>query len=400
MKKKKVIVVGGGYGGLRAVERLAADGRFDITLIDAHPYHYLQTEAYGYIAGRFDIHDITIDLANWCGGFGPAVTFVHAKVTGVDEVRQTVRAEERDLPYDYLIVAVGARTRFFPFVKGLREYSFGVKNLPRAFAFRRRFERLICDKVRERRDTAGSELHIAVGGAGLSGVEIAAEMADVIAKHHRTLGTNARKIRIRLIDAAETILPGMHPALVARTVRRLERLGIEILTNAFIDSVEEDRILLKDGTALPYHFMIFTGGIEAGRFASPLSAPVNRIGQLIPDPFLNVGNPRIFAVGDCVELRDLRGEPLPPTAQTAEKSAEYVVKSIRTIEDGRRVKPFRAGIDGVFVALGGRYAAGELFGRIHVGGYAAWLLKKLITKSYYFGLRLRINTGFRKRTAP
>ena len=395
-----VVVVGGGYGGLRAVEHLANDPAFRITLVDANPYHYLQTEAYGYIAGRFDIHEVTIDLANWCSGFSPKVEFLHEKALRFDTDSKTLTTENRTLSYDYLIVAVGAHTNFFEFIAGLREHSYGVKVLQRAFAFRSMFETLIYEKVCESRHNGDESLHIAIGGAGLSGVEIAAEMAEVIQRNYRTLGTNAQRIKIRLIDAAPTILPGMSPYIIDKTRRRLESLGIEILTNAFIDRVGDDVIRLKDGTALPYRFMIFTGGIKAHTLASDAPLTLNRILQLQPDARLNVGGKAdVFAIGDCVELKDANGKLLPPTAQTAEKSAEYVAQSIKQQLKGEEPKSFHARVDGVFVALGGHYAVGELFGFIRVKGYKAYLLKKLITKSYHLGLKLRINTGFRKRTS-
>ncbi len=400
MEQKHIVILGGGYGGLRAIEHLAGDDRFRITLIDRHPYHYLQTEAYGYIAGRFDIHDITIDLANWCSGFSPQVGFIHARALRYDAAAQTVTTETQTLSYDYLIIAVGAHTNFFEFIDGLRRHSYGVKNLQRAFAFRQMFETLIYDKVEEARDPDASPLHIAIGGAGLSGVEIAAEMAEVIHRHHRTLGTNAKKIRIRLIDAAETILPGMHPYIITQTRKRLEALGIEIMTNAFIDRIDRRAIHLKDGTKLPYRFMIFTGGIAANTIEADTLRKQNRLQQLQPDDYLNVaGSTNVFTIGDCAELKDASGHILPPTAQTAEKSAEYVARSIRLRTEGKIPNPFHARIDGVFVALGGHYAVGELFGWIRVKGYTGYVLKKAITKGYYLGLKLRINTGFKKRSA-
>lgn len=393
-----VIIVGGGYGGLRALEHLADRSDIRITLIDSNPYHYLQTEAYGYIAGRFDIHDVTIDLQNWCEGFSSRVSFVCDTVTGFDSETKRIMTETQEFSYDFLIISIGARTNFFDFIGGLREHSFGVKNLPRAFDFRRHFETLIYAKVREDREPHQDDLHIAIGGAGLSGVEIAAEMADVIHKHHKTLGKNAKKIKIRLIDAAPTILPGMSDFIIEHTVKRLEQIGIDIMTNAFIDRVDAQSIHLKDGTSLPYRFMIFTGGIKANRLVSEKQNESNRMNQCIPDTNLCIA-PDIYAIGDCVELKDASGNILPPTAQTAEKSAEYVARVIKNRIDGKPLRPFHAKVDGVFVALGGKYAVGELFGFIRVKGYTAYVLKKFITKTYYLGLKLRINTGFKKRTA-
>ncbi|MGB6020557.1 MAG: NAD(P)/FAD-dependent oxidoreductase [Sulfurimonadaceae bacterium] len=396
---KKIIVIGGGYGGLRAVEHLAGIDGLHITLIDKHPYHYLQTEAYGYIAGRFDLHDVAIDLKNWCYGFKKWVEFVHDEVTLVDFENQTVHLSETKLHYDYVIMAIGAETNFFSFIEGLRENSFGVKKLHRAFNFRTAFERLLYNKVETPLDRSEGELNIAIGGAGLSGVEIAAEMADVIKKHTKSIGESTQEIKIHLIDASSTILPGMSDYIVSKTHERLEDLGISIMTDSFIESVDSSTIRFKDGRTLDFFFMIFTGGIKVPSFTLSREVQKNRINQFIVDAYMRIPDERnVYAVGDCVEIRDANGNILPPTAQIAERSAEYVANAIKEDLQHQKLKPFNASIDGVFVALGGKYAVGEMFKIIKVKGYSAYLLKKLITYTYYIGLKLRVNTGFKKRT--
>jgi len=397
-----VIVVGGGYGGLRAIEFLAASGEFDITLLDKNTFHYMQTEAYGYIAGRFDLHDVAIDLKNWCAGFKPHVRFIHDEVVHSDYADRVLHtASGQLLEFDYLIIAVGAQTNFFSFIPGLREHSHGVKQLQRAFDFRVHFESLIYDKLQHPvDDTAQPPLQIVIAGAGLSGVEIAAEMADVLQKHERSIGDSAKQIRISLVDAAPTILPGMSDYIIRQTTKRLESLGIALLTEAFIDRVEPDRIHLKNTQIIPYDFMIFTGGISGVTLSSSLQYSANRIGQYVVDDHLRIcDDARVFAVGDCAELKDRKGNLLPPTAQTAEKSAEYAAKAILAMHRGKQPAPFNAKVDGVFVALGGQYAVGELFGIIRVQGYLAYLLKKTITTSYYLGLKLRVNVGYKNRKA-
>lgn len=396
---KKIIVIGGGYGGLRAVEHLGGIDSLHITLIDKHPYHYLQTEAYGYIAGRFDLHDVAIDLKNWCHGFKRGVTFVHDEVTEVDFESKTVHLSEKKLSYDYLVLAIGAETNFFSFIEGLKENSFGVKKLQRAFMFRTAFEKLLYSKIECPLDKADGELNIAIGGAGLSGVEIAAEMADVIKNHTKSIGESTKEIKIYLIDAASTILPGMSNYIITKTDERLRALGISIMTNAFIKSVDGTTIYFKDGQRLDYLFMIFTGGIKVPAFKLSRELKKNSINQFLVDAYMRIPDePHVFAVGDCVEIRDARGNILPPTAQTAERSAEYVADAIKQSLQFQNPKPFDGSVDGVFVALGGQYAVGEMYGVIKVKGYSAYLLKKIITYTYYLGLKLRLNTGFKKRT--
>ena len=393
---KKVVVIGGGYGGLRAIEFLAKHEDIDVTLIDKHPYHYLQTEAYGYIAGRFDLHDVVIDLQDWCNGFEKKINFVYDNALCIDFESQHVEVCSGKITYDYLIIATGAKTNFFSFIEGLREHSFGVKNLNRAHNFRVEFENLIYKKLQN--EDASQDINLTIGGAGLSGVAVAAEMANVVSVYKKTLGNRVEGIKIHLIDASKTILPGMSDFLVKSTHKRLESLGVNILTDAFIQKMDDKTIYFKNGDTLQYHFMIFTGGIKASELNESVDTQKNRISQFIPDEMLNIGTKEnVFAIGDCVEIRDAKQNILPPTAQTAERSAEYVAESIRKKIDKKNIKPFDAKVLGVFIALGGNWASGELFGVIKVKGYSAYLLKKAITYAYYLGLRLRINTGYKNR---
>ena len=395
---KKVVVIGGGYGGLRAIEMLSKYDDISITLIDKNPYHYLQTEAYGYIAGRFDVHEVAIDLKNWCEGFTEKVKFIHNEATSINFEEKSVHLNDDTLNYDYLIIATGARTYFFSFIEGLREYSFGVKKLQRAHNFRVQFEDLVYKKLHHEEGYDNDKLNIAVGGAGLSGVEVAAEMAYVIETYSKTIGDSAKEIQIYLIDASDTILSGMGKYSIENTTIRLRSLGVKILTSTFISSVDEKNIYFKTGDKLPYNYMIFTGGIKASLLNDSIENEKNSIHQFIPSSELNIHDRKeVFAIGDCVEIKDSEGNILPPTAQIAEKSAEYVAKTIRQRIDGTKSQAFDADVQGLFIALGGKYAVGEVFKYIKVKGYVAYLLKKAITYAYYLGLRLRINTGFKNR---
>jgi NADH dehydrogenase len=392
---KKVIVIGAGYGGLRAIEGLENDSTLDITLIDKNPYHYLQTEAYAYVAGQADVGDVIIDLDNWCNGFHSSVNFIHAEVTKIDYDTQSVELRNgKSMVYDYIIVATGARTNFFSFIPGLAEHSHGIKSLHSAYTFRKGFGDLLHEKIEK---NTQKKLTIAIGGAGLSGVEIAAEMAYVIQSYSKNIGESAKEIEIALIDASETILPGMGEYVIAQTQKRLHALGVNILTNAFIDKVDETFIHFKGGETLEYSFMIFTGGIKAMVPDSNIEYQQNRVNQLIVNEYLNIGKyANAYAIGDCVEIHDSTGNILPPTAQIAERSAEYVAEAI--INPIGELKPFSASVLGVFVALGGKYAVGEMFGKIKIKGYLAYLMKKGITFTYHRGLSLRINAGYKIRS--
>jgi NADH dehydrogenase len=172
-----------------------------------------------------------------------------------------------------------------------------------------------------------------------------------------------------------------------------------MLTGTFIDTVEERKISFKDGNSLSYDFMIFTGGIKAVDLTQALDVETNSIGQFIVKDDFSIGeHENVYAIGDCIELRDPTGQILPPTAQMAEKAAEYVAKEIKRKLDGLPPKKaFNAKMDGIFIALGGNYAVGILYNKIKVSGTLAYLLKKFITRVYRLGLEIKVNAGYRKR---
>ena len=394
------MVIGAGYGGLRAVEKLAMHDDIEILLIDKNPYHYLQTEVYGYIAGRFNIHDITIDLLHWCNGFDEKISFLEDEVIHIDFDAQEMRCKylAESVAYDYLIIATGAQTRFHASIDGLESYSHGIKTLERAYEFRKMFENLIYKKLENGSKKKSDKIYIRIGGAGLSGVEIATEMAYIVSTYSKTIGKRTQEIEISLIDASETILPEMSTYIIKQTEKRLSELGVEILTNAFIQKVDNTNIYLTDERILPYHVLIFTGGIMANSIDTLPRVNTNKLAQYRVNKYLNIENTiNVFAIGDCIEIIDKHGVIQAPTAQLAEKSAEYVSKSIIRQMKNQDIDSFDTQSEGVFVALGGHYAVGEIFNFIRVKGYSAYLLKKLITYSYYLGLKFRINTGYKNR---
>ena len=389
----KIVVIGGGYGGLRAIEKLVPIPNVEITLIDRNAFHYMQTEVYGFIAGTKDIDELAIDLESWCEGFSTPVRFISQKVTRIDPENSLVDTGETSIPFDTLIIATGARTNFPDSIEGLREHSYGVKQLKRAFNFHHRFQRLIEQKLEGDDDV----INIIVAGAGLSGVEVAAEMAYMLQRYKKMIGRRIEKIAITLIDACETILPSLHPFLIASAEKRLGNLDVTLKTSAFIDRVDASFLHLKGGEKLPYTFIVFTGGIRGVSEFTPENFGKNSIGQLNVTPFLTIeGYDHIFAIGDVANIIDTYGKPLPPTAQIAEKSAEYVAKTIDSRLRGKKISPFSAKIDGLFIALGGRYGIAELFG-LRFKGMGVYYLKRIITLIYYLGIRLRVNAGYKIR---
>lgn len=394
MQNVHVAVIGGGYGGIRAIEHLTRHANITVTLIDKNAYHYMQAEVYDFIANKVDMSHIMIDLPSLTKSFA-SVSFVCEEVLSVDAEHRTVVSTHQSIPYDYLIIATGSRTYFPAFIPGLREHTHGVKSIPSALDFKQQFERALYERIEAQKQGCDVKpFNIVIGGAGLSGVEIAAEMAAYANRFYRNGNFGCQGIDVYLIDAYESILFGMDPFLIRSAHERLVRLGVHVWHNNRISEVRENVIVLDNGKALDFEFMIFTGGICAGTLTERLGFEVNAKGHLIVNPDLSISHhPEIFAIGDVAHLTDAEGKLYPPTAQLAERSAEHAVRNIAAHLRSKPARPFRYANGGVMIALGGEYGAGILPGGIKVKGYLAYLIKKAIFWLYTAPLRRRSAIG-------
>lgn len=397
MQSTHVVVIGGGYGGIRSIEHLAKNSLVKITLIDKNPYHYMQAEVYDFIANKVDMSQVMIDLPSLCKSFGH-VAFICEEVENIDPHSQRVSTAQQTIQYDQLIIATGSRTYFPHFITGLREHTHGVKSIPTALDFKQQFERSLLNRIEAQ--TRGCDVepfNIVIGGAGLSGVEIAAEMAAYANKFYQNGNFGCRGVDVYLIDAYETILFGMDPFLIESAYERLTKLGVHVWHNNRISEVRANEILLDNGKNLHFEFMIFTGGITASTLTEHLGFQTNPKGHLIVDEFLNIPNhPNIYAIGDITNAVDENGKFIPPTAQLAERGGESVAANILRSLKGKAKEPFRYKNQGVMIALGGEYGAGILPGGIKVKGYLAYLIKKAIFHLYSSPLRRRSAIGKRR----
>lgn len=397
MKTTHVVVIGGGYGGIRAVEHLSKHANVTVTLIDQNAYHYMQAEVYDFIANKVDMSHVMIDLPSLCKSFG-MVEFLCDEVSGVDAASRTISTPTQTIPYDYLIIATGSRTYFPDFIPGLRDYAHGVKSISAALDFKQQFERALLNRIRAQTHACDVEpFNIIIGGAGLSGVEIAAEMAAYANRFYQNGNFGCRGIDVYLIDAYETILFGMDPFLIESAHERLINLGVHVWHNNRISEVREKEILLDNGQHLSFEFMIFTGGIAASTLTQYLGFETNGKGHLIVDEMLNIPTHEdIYAVGDIAQALTKEGKFIPPTAQLAERSAEHAVENILRSLNKKSKRPFHFKNQGVMIALGGEYGAGLLPGGIKVKGYLAYLIKKTIFRLYSNPLRRRSAIGKRR----
>ncbi|EDP73318.1 FAD-dependent oxidoreductase [Hydrogenivirga sp. 128-5-R1-1] len=395
MGKIKVVVCGLGYGGISFLRNISNESNVEIVAIDQNPFHYLQPEVYRYIAHEKLLSDILIDLFALTYGMSKNIQFVKSKILNINLKEKKIITEDFEMDYDFAVISLGSRT-FFPPINGLREYSSGVKTIDKSMKFKHFFEKIVLRKMKEEdicMIDSKSIFNIVVGGGGLSGVEIAAEMAYFQEKIFSKVGCGLKRPDIYLIEALPSILYGMDDFLVETAVNRLKDLGVNIITGKKIVSVYKDKVELEDGTTINSDFLIWTGGIVGSSVINNIEGiKKNRKNQIITDKFFRVeGYEDTFAIGDCAEVKNFEtGETLPATAQVAVQTGKIVAEHIKSIVSNKPLKEKYPNFKGILAALGGKYAAGVIKNKIKIKGFPAHLLKEAVFKTYKFPLKWEI----------
>lgn len=392
---EKVVIIGGGYAGIYALRELVKNKNIKITLIDKHTFHNLQPEVYDLIANKSNIADVTIDLTTLCLGFNhDYLEFKNLKVRDINTQTKQIFTEEQEIvEYDYLIMAAGTRTFFPSAIDGLNN-AHDIKKLHWAMFFKQSFENQLFKKIRDEAKKC-DDTHIVVVGAGLSGVEIAAEMAYNSKKFFKRGNFSCDNLKISIISSSVAILPGLTPELINMSHARLKSLGINIITNTKLIKCEDGFAHLSNGTKINYSFLIFTGGIEASKITDELDVSKNQRGQIIVNEYLQTDNyENIFAVGDMAEIKNSKGEIMPPNVTIARISGTTAGKNILNMLEKKELIKCNPKLEGILIALGGKYAAGNLYGLIHIKGLLAYIIKKYVFLSYRNPLLKLIRNGY------
>ncbi len=394
-----VVILGGSYAGIAAMRRLAKNPKLNITLIDQHPYHFLQTEGYELISSNTSFDETIVSLPALCANYDN-VTFRHRKVLSVALNRNVIILNDREEPYDTLVIALGSVTKRFECDANVYNYSSGAKSLRGALKLNQFFQDELYKRL-ESDKKAKENFNIIVGGAGLSGVEIAAGMQHFFNRYYRSNALSCATLHIHLIASRKTVLNGMHQGIIKSATKRLKNLRVQVHTQCRIASIHAHETLLTNGTKIPFDFMIFAGGTTTAPCLKTLDIEQTPRGQFIVDEYLHaIGHKNIYIVGDTAALKDKKGHPLPPTAQTAIQSGKLAATNIIRSLQNLQLKKADLKMKGIAIALGGKYAAIDLQ-YIRFYGYTAYLIKKLIERLYKWPLWWLASKGYRKlKTCP
>ena len=410
----RVVIVGAGFGGLNAAQGLAK-APLQITVIDRKNHHTFQPLLYQVATAGLSPGEIAAPIRSILRAH-KNVEVLMAEVTGFDLDRHTVETPEADIPYDYLIVAAGARHAYFGH-DDWEPYAPGLKTIEDALEIRRRV--LLAFELAERQTAAGetaAPLNFVVVGAGPTGVELAGTLAEICrhALAHEFRSIDPAHTHILLIEGGPRVLPAYAEDLSRSAQEQLNRLGVEVRTSTTVTQIEPGAVHAGNAR-LPATVVLWAAGVAASTLGKSLGAPVDRAGRVLVQPDLSVpGHPEVFVIGDLAALKDEQGKMLPGIAPVAIQQGRFVAKRIRQELESRTgstpgstpgapsfSRSLREGGDldarPVFhywdkgsLATIGRAAAVAEFGRIHISGFIAWLAWLFVHILFLIGFRNRL----------
>lgn len=401
----KIVIVGGGAGGLELAtklgDRYSAD-KIQVTLVDKNRTHIWKPKLHEVAAGSMDLADQELDYiaqAHWHHfkfRLGELISIDREKKQiqispYVDESGELVTPMQT-IPYDTLVISIGSLTNDFG-TQGVEKYAQRLESMGDAKRFHLRLVNACLRAQAQTTPLASHQLKVAIIGAGATGVELAAEL-------HRTtraiisFGMDRvdpeKDLKVVLIEAAPQILPALSPRISTAAEKLLSDLGVEVMTNAKVQKVEVNKVVLSNGVEIPAELIVWAAGVKAPDFLKGIGGlETNHVNQLLVLPTLQTTvDPNIFAIGDCAacpwpEANNGKGGIVPPRAQAAHQQATHLYKQINRIIQKQALKPYKYKDFGSLVSLGEYSSVGSMMGGL-IGG--SLMVEGLFAKLMYVSL--------------
>ena len=389
MRRPTVVVVGAGFGGLRAARALRR-APVDVILIDRHNYHLFQPLLYQVATAGLEPEQIARPVrailrrqAN--------VEFRLAEVTGVDFAARRVLTDAGPVAYDHLILALGGETNFFG-LESVQRNGIGLKDIPEAVAIRnhvlRCFEQAMLEGDPDRRRAL---LTMVIVGGGPTGVEMAGALSElirlVLVKDYPRL--NIADVRVLLLEATDKLLGAMPARLRAAAAETLWKKHVEVRFGAAVEEFAGWRVRLKGGEVIPAHTLLWAAGVQAAGLAGRLGLRTARQGRLVVEPTLQIaGHAEVSVVGDAAYLED-GGQPLPMMAPVAIQMAETAAGNVLRALRGEAPRTFRYRDPGSLATIGRNAAVAYIRG-IAFRGFVAWVVWLVVHLIQLIGFRNKL----------
>lgn len=385
----RVVIVGGGFGGLKAARQLR-NSPVHITLIDRKNHHTFQPLLYQVATAGLSPGEIAAPI-RWILRSQDNVEVLLGEVTGFDLARKTVRMADDEIPYDYMIVAAGVRHGYFGH-DSWEAMAPGLKTIEDATEIRRRI--FLAFELAEREAARGQgsqELNFVVVGGGPTGVELAGTLAEiarnVLAKEFHSI--NPKRTRILLVEGGPRVLPSYPESLSRSAEQQLAKLGVEVRTSTLVTGMEPGKVRFGD-TWVPAAVTLWAAGVAASPLGKLLGAPIDRAGRVQVQPDLSLPeHPEVLVIGDLAALADADGAPLPGVAPVAMQQGVAAAKNIVRLIKGEATQPFRYQDKGSMATIG-RSAAIADFGKLRLSGFPAWLAWLFVHILFLIGFRNRL----------
>ncbi|MES1023032.1 NAD(P)/FAD-dependent oxidoreductase [Gloeocapsa sp. BRSZ] len=376
----RVVIVGGGFGGLYAAKSLGSVS-VEVTLIDKRNFHLFQPLLYQVATGTLSPADISSPLRSVLNR-NKNTKVLMGEVVDIDPEQHKVTLQNQELHYDSLIVATGVKHSYFG-KDEWSEFAPGLKTVEDALEMRRRifvaFEAAEKETDPEKRR---AWLTFVIVGGGPTGVELAGAIAELaystLKKDFRNIDTAEAKIL--LLEGMDRLLPPYAPELSAKAAKSLQQLGVTVQTKTLVTNIANDIATIKQGdevAQIAAKTILWAAGVKASPIGETLAkrtgAQLDRAGRVIVEPDLSIpGHPNIFVVGDLANFSHQNGKPLPGVAPVAMQEGQYVAALIKQRLQEKTLPPFSY-LDRGSLAVIGRNAAVVDFGFVKFSGFLAWL---------------------------
>jgi len=360
-----IVIVGGGFGGVRAALNLANDPAFSVKLITDKTYFEYHAALYRSATGRSPL-EVAIPLTEFFG-FAKNVEVVEDKIVAIDpDERILTGASESIYRYNALILAIGSVTHYFG-IKGLQEYSFGVKTIHEALELKRHIHEDLIKSEHER--------NYVVIGAGATGLELAAELTAYLKRVRRNHKVK-RSFNVDLIEAESRVLPTLAETFSRRIERRLRELNVRLYFNTPVKAETVDSIRLPQGE-IKSQTVIWTAGVANNPFFSrnPAIFKLQKNGKVVVNEYLE-------AVSDVYVIGDSAATQYSGMAQTALHDANYVTANLRRVTNGKKRRPYQPKRPIYAIPVGPNWSA-VLWGKVQIFGYFGWFLRRLADLRLY-----------------
>lgn len=401
---RDIVILGAGYGGIACMVRLSRRLRprtdVRIHLVDRNTYHLLETRLHERAVREAEI---TVPIARFLAR-RPNVIFHPGEVTRIDLRDASIELDfgmtgveahaPRRIRYDCLVIALGSKTNYYQ-IPGLERHAFQLKELRDSERIREHTEKMFALAATETNLNRRKELlRFVIGGGGLTGVELATEMAESFDRLSRQYHINESEPETILLERADRVLPTIDGRQVARSVEAMQAMGIHILTGTSVLGMEERNgslVVLRDsGDPIPTRTMIWTGGIRISDLLRNSGAETGMLGRVLVGPCLQVlGFPEVFAIGDnALAINPATGAAVPTAAQFALQQGFLTAENLVRLLRGKSLRVYKPRVLGEVISLGRHLAIGwaalPLGRRINFIGFLASLLKRAITERHLF----------------